>query len=177
MKLRKVYPLAVPLLLLLLLLASCMFQTSETSDGDSPLDRDVLPFLDEFAEFVAIGIEILGIGIIAKGALTVGYSFARDSIRQTTALGGCEDCRTHLGHTILLGLEFLVAGDIVRTVAVRPTYHNLGLLAVLVLIRTFLSFTLEIEIQGCLPWQTSRRLDWTSSQTQSCSIPPQPRSE
>ena len=175
MKSQKTYPLVVLLLLLLLLLAGCMIETDETSR--SPLDRDILPYLDEFAEFVAIGIEILGIAIIAKGALTVGYSFARDSIKGTATLGGCEDCRTHLGHTILLGLEFLVAGDIVRTVAVRPTYQNLGLLAVLVLIRTFLSFTLEIELRGRLPWQTSQRLDWTSSETRSCSMPPQPRSE
>lgn len=174
-KSQKAYPPVVLLLLLLLLLTSCMIETD--GSPESALDREIVPFLDEFAEVVAIGIEVLGIAVIAKGALTVGYSFARDSIKRTLAIGTCEDCRTHLGHTILLGLEFLVAGDIVRTVAVRPTYQNLGLLAVLVLIRTFLSFTLEIELQGRLPWRTSQRLDWNSSQTQSCSIPPQPRSE
>ena len=65
--------------------------------------------------------------------------------------------RKHLGRAILLGLEFLVAADIIGTVAVEPTFTNIGVLAGIVLIRTFLSFALELEIEGRWPWQRTER--------------------
>jgi uncharacterized membrane protein len=55
----------------------------------------------------------------------------------------------------LLGLEFLVAGDIIGTVAVEPTFKSLGVLGLIVIIRTFLSFSLEVEINGRWPWQNA----------------------
>jgi uncharacterized membrane protein len=61
--------------------------------------------------------------------------------------------RQLLGRSILLGLELLVAADIIRTVAVTPTFESVGVLAIIVLIRTFLSFSLELEITGRWPWQ------------------------
>jgi uncharacterized membrane protein len=62
------------------------------------------------------------------------------------------DLRADLGRAILLGLEFLVIADIVGTVAVEPTLHNLAVLAVIVAIRTLLSFALELEVSGRWPW-------------------------
>src|SRR5919202_390812 len=62
--------------------------------------------------------------------------------------------RRRIGRSILLGLELFVAGDIIRTVTVSHTFTTVGVLAVIVLIRTFLSFTLEVEIDGRWPWQT-----------------------
>jgi uncharacterized membrane protein len=64
--------------------------------------------------------------------------------------------RERLGQAILLGLEFLVAADIIGTVAVDPTFRNVGILGAVVAIRTFLSFALEVEIQGRWPWQAVR---------------------
>ncbi|MCA4133969.1 DUF1622 domain-containing protein [Arthrobacter sp. M4] len=61
--------------------------------------------------------------------------------------------RQLLGRSILLGLELLVAADIIRTVAVTPTFESVGVLAIIVAIRTFLSFSLELEITGRWPWQ------------------------
>lgn len=61
--------------------------------------------------------------------------------------------RVSVGRSILLGLELLVAGDIIRTVAVTPSFRSVGVLAAIVAIRTFLSFTLEMEISGRWPWQ------------------------
>jgi uncharacterized membrane protein len=61
--------------------------------------------------------------------------------------------RRFLGRSILLGLELLVAADIIRTVAITPTLESVGVLAAIVLIRTFLSFSLELEITGRWPWQ------------------------
>ena len=67
-----------------------------------------------------------------------------------------ENTGSILGRAILLGLEFLVAGDIINTVAVDPTFRSVGVLAGIVVIRTFLSFSLEIEIQGRFPWARSQ---------------------
>lgn len=61
--------------------------------------------------------------------------------------------RQDVGRAILLGLEFLVAGDIIRTVAVSPTFRSAGVLGIIVLIRTFLSASLQAELEGRLPWQ------------------------
>ena len=65
--------------------------------------------------------------------------------------------RQDLGRAILLGLEFLIAGDIIRTVAVAPTLQNVLVLGLIVLIRTFLSFSLQLEIEGKLPWSRESR--------------------
>ncbi|HEX8374326.1 MAG TPA: DUF1622 domain-containing protein, partial [Geminicoccaceae bacterium] len=64
--------------------------------------------------------------------------------------------RANLGRGILLGLELLVAADIIGTVAATPTLQNLAVLGLIVLIRTFLSFSLEVEIEGRWPWQAAR---------------------
>ena len=74
--------------------------------------------------------------------------------------------RQQLGQAILLGLELLVAGDIIRTVATQPSLTSVTILAIIVLIRTFLSFSLEVELTGRWPWQNysapPRRIDQTS---------------
>ncbi len=64
--------------------------------------------------------------------------------------------RQQVGKAILLGLEFLVAADIIRTVAVAPSFRGVGVLAVVVAVRTFLSFTLDVELEGKWPWQAPR---------------------
>jgi uncharacterized membrane protein len=72
-------------------------------------------------------------------------------------VGDEEDAYRHtrrgIGRAVLLGLELLVAGDIIRTVAISPTFESVGVLAGIVLVRTFLSFTLELEINARWPWQ------------------------
>jgi uncharacterized membrane protein len=98
-----------------------------------------------------------GVAVIALGAL-VATAFA------VVRLVGREPdvyrrYRQQLGRTILLGLELLVAADIVRTVAVTPTIRSVSVLAVIVLIRTFLSFSLELEITGRWPWQKALPAD------------------
>jgi uncharacterized membrane protein len=74
---------------------------------------------------------------------------------QTDALSAYRVCRQDLGRAILLGLEFLVVGDIIRTVVVHPTLDNLLVLAIIVLIRTFLSVTLQLEVAGHWPLAAS----------------------
>ncbi|MDA0637465.1 DUF1622 domain-containing protein [Nonomuraea sp. MCN248] len=98
-------------------------------------------------------IDLAGVAVIVIGALMTtvifGYRlFQRRSVQETY-----QKYRRGLGRAILLGLEFLVAADIIRTVAVSPTFAGVGVLAVIVLVRTILSFSLEVELEGRWPWQ------------------------
>ena len=77
---------------------------------------------------------------------TIRYLFKLDE-------PGAYDSYKQIGRTLLLGLEFLVAGDVVRTVALEPTLNSVAVLGLLVLVRTFLSWTLAVEIKGHWPWQ------------------------
>jgi uncharacterized membrane protein len=103
------------------------------------------------AEDVGKGIDGAGIVVIVAG-LIVASALAVSRIR-TPQPDVYLRYRQQLGRSILLGLELLVAADIIRTVAVTPTLNSLAVLAVIVLIRTFLSFSLELEISGRWPWQ------------------------
>jgi len=100
-------------------------------------------------EFIGVAIIVLGFFISAVRAL---MRISADGYRQAY-----EDMRATFGRSVLLGLEVLVAADIIRTVAVDPTLENLLVLGLLVVIRTFLSWSLEVEIDGRWPWQRSAR--------------------
>src|SRR5437764_1493359 len=101
-------------------------------------------------------VEILGTGLDAAGVLIVvgGAVLAttRVLLRRVDTGGYYRRYRQDLGRAILLGLEFLIAGDIIRTVVVAPTLQNVLVLGLIVLIRTFLSLSLQLEIEGKLPW-------------------------
>lgn len=95
-------------------------------------------------------IDAAGVAVIVIGALlATGRFVLRRQGRSYTLF------RQDLGRVILLGLEFLIAGDIIRTVVVAPTLENVFVLGMIVLIRTFLSMTLQLEIEGRWPWQPS----------------------
>jgi len=110
---------------------------------------------EEVMANIAKGFEALGVAILIVGAV---FAFARAGVRlvQRQAAGIYVELRNSLGRTILLGLEILVAADLIRTVAVDPSLANVGALALIVAIRTVLSFSLEIEIDGRLPWRRSQ---------------------
>ena len=108
-------------------------------------------------------VEIVGTAIIVVGAFGTLAAFLIGMIKGTTGRATLvADFRSGLGRSILLGLEFLVAADIINTVAVEPTIESLLVLAGIVLIRTFLSFSLEVEIDGRWPWQKGRSVQRTS---------------
>lgn len=107
--------------------------------------------LQEWIEAAGKAVDVAGVAAILIGGV-VGTLFAlmRVTRREADVYGRY---RRFLGRTILLGLELLVAADIIRTVAVTPTLNSVAVLAGIVLIRTFLSFSLELEITGRWPWQ------------------------
>jgi len=92
------------------------------------------------------GVAVIVVGVV----IAAGTAAVRLSHQET---GTYRRFRQQLGQTILLGLELLVAADIVRTVAAEPTLTSVAVLAIIVLIRTFLSFSLEVELTGRWPWQ------------------------
>ncbi len=113
--------------------------------------------LDFAAHAIAQAIEVLGILVTLGGGAIATFSFLRRLWRQERFEQLYPAYRSNLGRAILLGLEFLVAADIIGTVAIDPTVESLGGLGLIVLIRTFLSFALEVEINGCWPWEESER--------------------
>jgi uncharacterized membrane protein len=108
---------------------------------------------EQAMDAVARGVEIIGIVTLILG---LAAALVRAGLALTRGQGGEEAyriVRTVFGRSILLGLEFLVAADIIRTVAVQPSLENVVVLGLIVLIRTFLSFSLGVEIDGRWPWQ------------------------
>lgn len=114
-------------------------------------------FAVETAHAVTRIVELTGVGIIAVGAFGTLLLFVYRLISGHDRDQAIADLRSSLGRAILLGLEFLVAADIINTVAVQPTLGSVAVLAGIVAIRTFLSFSLETEIEGRWPWQRGKR--------------------
>lgn len=107
---------------------------------------DIMLAIAQAFEFVA-AVTLVG-GLVFAVALTVRVWTRSRDMRSAYVM-----MRRTFGGAILLGLEILVAGDLIRTVAVSPSLENVIVLAIIVLIRTFLSFSLEIEIEGVAPWR------------------------
>jgi len=109
----------------------------------------------DLIEFSALGIEVLAVVIIVVAIVhgTLRYLFHLN--RQVG--DAYEQYKVQLGKALLLGLEFLVAADIIRTVVLEPTLQNVAILGLLVVVRTFLSWALVVEIEGHWPWQRPTR--------------------
>lgn len=114
--------------------------------------------MNGFAETMSVvsrGFEVAGVLVIVAG-LFVALVRAGSHAGRKDYTRAYEALRATFGRGVLLGLEVLVAADIIRTVAVDPTLDNLYVLGLLVAIRTFLSWSLEVEIDGRWPWQRNR---------------------
>jgi uncharacterized membrane protein len=109
--------------------------------------------VEQIVPRVSAALEVAGIAIIALGAVLATLLSCRSLALRTEPDLVYVDLRRRLSRGILLGLEFLVAADIIDTVAVEPTFRSVGVLGLIVLVRTFLSFTLEVEVTGRWPWQ------------------------
>ncbi len=101
-------------------------------------------------------VEAAGAAIMVVGALLAFAVAARQASQVRTRPGAYEQLRRNLGRSILLGLEVLIVGDIVRTIIVDPTVGSVVVLGLIVVIRILLSFSLEVEIDGQWPWNRWR---------------------
>lgn len=109
-----------------------------------------MQFFQQLVDTIGMAIDALGVLVIVLG---IGVATVRLARTSKTGRDGYRQFRQDLGRGILLGLEFLVAADIIRTVAIRPTLESVSVLGLIVLIRTFLSMALEVELEGRWPWQ------------------------
>lgn len=111
---------------------------------------------NETIEWTGKVIEAVGVAVIVLGMARATVRFVPELFRDAEH-AHFRDYRRSIGRSILLGLEFLIAGDIIRTVAVDPSFQSVGILAIIVAIRTFLSLELELEIDGKWPWQREQK--------------------
>ena len=109
--------------------------------------------MQTFFGYVAQAFEIIGVGVIAVGFLVAVVLAARSLATTRDGRAAFTTLRDAFGLVILLGLEVLIAADLVRTVTTTPTLTDAIVLAIIVLIRTVLSFSLQIEIDGVAPWR------------------------
>ncbi len=109
----------------------------------------------EFIEIITIAgysIEAFGVLVVIIGSILATVVFIR-TFKKLEEGVAYKKYRKDLGRSIILGLEFLIAGDIIRTVVVADSLSNVGVLALIILIRSFLSITLHLEVEGRWPWQ------------------------
>src|SRR5512147_3109818 len=111
--------------------------------------RDLMELIGRSVDAVGVFIIVVG-AVVATGRFVVG--------RRANFANSYRSYRQGLGRAILLGLEFLIAGDIIRTVVVAPTLENVTILALIVLVRTFLSVALQLEVEGRWPWKRGEEL-------------------
>lgn len=121
----------------------------------------------EFTEIISIAgysIEAIGIFVVLIGSAisTAAFVGTYRKFPEGVAYG---TYRRQLGRSIILGLEFLIAGDIIRTVVVADTLENVAVLGLIILIRSFLSVTLHLEVEGRWPWQQEKGVDKRSPTT------------
>ncbi len=102
-------------------------------------------------DLVGTAVDTAGVAVMVFGATLATVRFLFN--KQGRTVNAYRLCRQDMGRAILRGLEFLVAGDMIRTVVVDPTLDNAIVLGLIVLIRTFLSLALQLEVEGRWPWQ------------------------
>jgi uncharacterized membrane protein len=111
---------------------------------------------DDFISGVVKAVEGVGAAILVLGGLWVLVVYALAAVDPASRAGAYHRLRRNLGRVILLGLEVLIIGDIVRTIIVDPTIESVAVLGMIVVIRIVLSFSLEVEIDGTWPWSRWR---------------------
>jgi uncharacterized membrane protein len=108
--------------------------------------------------FVSTAIELFGVAVIVLGVVVAAFRFVGAMLDRSNRKSGRgavlgEIMRGQIGRTLLLGLEILVAADVIETVALDPTLEHIATLGLLVVVRTFLSWSIILELEGRWPWQ------------------------
>lgn len=109
--------------------------------------------IDNWLRLIALIIEVAAVGSLVLGALAASVLFVRDLQWSKGFETALYRYRVGLARSLLVAVELLVAADLIGTVVVEPSIENLAVLGLIVLIRTFLSFSLEVEIEGRFPWR------------------------
>jgi uncharacterized membrane protein len=136
--------------------------------GDAAAATALEEMVSRWLKIVGLGIELLAAVVIVARLVWSTYLF----LRRGMAEEHYEAYKIRIGRSLLLGLEVVVAADIVKTIAVQPTLMSLAVLASLVLIRTFLNWTLVLEIEARWPWQRGDRRATAEPDANSAARPP-----
>jgi uncharacterized membrane protein len=115
--------------------------------------EEALLEIPQWVGTASVAVEIFGVAVIILGIAWASLGFLINRARRLEIVQSYDEFRIRIGKTLLLGLEILVAGDVIRTVFLEPTLENLVTLGLLVIIRTILSWTLVVEIEERWPWQ------------------------
>jgi uncharacterized membrane protein len=111
---------------------------------------------EDVMQDVVRGFEVAGVGVLVVGSVLAFARFTVELFRRPLD-EAYEGVRQRVGRAILLGLEILIIADIVQTITIDPTIESTITLGILVVVRTFLSFSLEIELEGVVPWRRSEK--------------------
>jgi uncharacterized membrane protein len=107
-------------------------------------------------ELIGFAFELAGVAVLAVGSLLAFVRFLVSLFTVRDRSLAYRHLRVYLGRAIMIGLELLIAADIIHSVAVDPTFATVGVLGLIVLVRTFLSWSIDVEINGEWPWQRTR---------------------
>jgi uncharacterized membrane protein len=110
-----------------------------------------------FMSDVVMVFEFVGVAILLVGSVLAFVAYGARLTRRAPRLVAFQGLRTSLGRSILLGLEVLVVADIVRTIVVEPTLESAATLGVIVVVRILLSFAIDVEVDGVVPWRKAER--------------------
>ena len=109
----------------------------------------------QIVDFTARGLELVGVAVIGIGFIYAGFrALAHLGQKRPNSF---DLLKVSIGKALQLGLEFLIAADIISTVTVEPTREKIVSLALLIVVRTFLSWSIAVEIEGCWPWQVANK--------------------
>ncbi|MGE5820079.1 MAG: DUF1622 domain-containing protein [Deltaproteobacteria bacterium] len=117
----------------------------------------LLENIRNWIEIVSLLIELLAVAIIVTAIAYASVRAALEGTNRETFNKAYDEYKVRLGRSLLLGLEILIAADVIRTVALEPTLTSVAVLGILIVIRTFLSWSLILEMEGRWPWQSKRR--------------------
>ncbi len=118
------------------------------------MSTEIIDVIHRIIEWCALGIEVFAVSVIVGGVVLLAIT--RGTVRylfQLKKTGAYESYKVELGRPLLMGLTLLVAADVIRTVALELTLMNVAVLGLLVIVRTLLSWTLALEMEGHWPWQ------------------------
>ena len=117
---------------------------------------ELLESIRRWIEIVSLLIELLAVAIIVAAIVYASVQAAREGLAHGTFDAVYARYKAWLGKSLLLGLEILIAADVIRTVALEPSLMSVAVLGILIIIRTFLSWSLILELEGRWPWQARR---------------------
>jgi uncharacterized membrane protein len=135
------------------------------NERPSAAEHEMIERVLDGVEYVAVTIELLAVTVITVGVFYAIVVFLNNHFGNARSKGYERRFRAQLGNSLLVGLEILVAADIIRTVALEPSLENVAILGILVLVRTFLSWSLVVEIEGRWPWQSAKAGDVVSNKS------------